>query len=180
MDESSSTLLAPRRHHAPRIRPARAGDAAAWRALQAGIYAEGAWFVGDGPPSEGALAARLRALDARRGCVFLALVGDDLAGWCEASRLAATRLEHVAVLTLAVAAPFRRRGCGGALLAAAEGWARDAGVHKLSLAVRARNEAARALYRRAGFGEEGLERAQIRLEEGFEDNVLMAKHLEGP
>jgi RimJ/RimL family protein N-acetyltransferase len=53
-------------------------------------------------------------------------------------------------------------------------------VRKLSLAVRARNEAARALYLRAGFVEEGFERAQIRLEDGFEDNVLMAKHLEEP
>jgi ribosomal protein S18 acetylase RimI-like enzyme len=180
MAEGSPGRLAEHLPRRTRIRAARATDAPAWRALQVGIYDEGRWFVGDGPPSEASLAARLRGLDGRRGAVFLALVGDELAGWCEASRLGASRLEHVAVLTLAVAAPFRRRGCGRDLLAAIEGWARRTGVRKLSLSVRAGNSGARALYERAGFREEGLERGQIRSDEGYEDNVLMAKHLEGP
>jgi ribosomal protein S18 acetylase RimI-like enzyme len=50
-------------------------------------------------------------------------------------------------------------------------------VFKLQLSVRARNEAAIALYRREGFALEGRERAQILDEEGFEDNLVMAKFL---
>jgi ribosomal protein S18 acetylase RimI-like enzyme len=160
-----------------RVRDARATDAAAWWSLQRGIYDEGAWFVGDGPPSEGALAARLRALDAARAGVWLAVIGDEIAGWCEVSRLAAVRLQHVAVLTLAVAAPHRRRGCGEALVATAEGWARRVGVRKLSLSVRGGNGPAQALYHAAGFVLEGVERDHIRTGDAFEDNLVMAKYL---
>jgi RimJ/RimL family protein N-acetyltransferase len=56
---------------------------------------------------------------------------------------------------MAVAREWRGRGVGSALLAAAVAWARERGLHKLSLAVFAHNEAAIALYRRFGFVEEG-------------------------
>jgi ribosomal protein S18 acetylase RimI-like enzyme len=170
-------VTAPRASHRPRVRTARATDAATWWALQRGIYDEGDWFVADGPVSEGALAARLRSLDPSRSGVWLVVMGDQVAGWCEASRLAAQRLDHVAVLTLAVAAPFRRRGCGEALLAAAEAWARRVGVRKLSLSVRGRNVAAQALYTVSGFVLEGVERDHIRVGDAFEDNRIMAKYL---
>jgi ribosomal protein S18 acetylase RimI-like enzyme len=179
-DPARAPAPARRATPAAHVRCARAADAAAWRSLQRGIYDEGAWFVGDGPPSEGALAARLRAMDASRAGVWLAVVDDQVAGWCEASRLPAVRLDHVAVLTLAVAAPFRRRGCGEALLEAAEAWARRLGVRKLSLSVRGRNAAARALYERGGFVLEGVERDHVRSGDSFEDNLIMAKHLVGP
>lgn len=48
-----------------------------------------------------------------------------------------------------------RRGVGSALLATAIEWARDRGMHKLSLSVFPHNEAAIALYRKFGFIEEG-------------------------
>lgn len=159
------------------MRPARVDDAGAWYDLQAGIYGEGTFFVGDGPPASATLAARLRGADRARSQVWLALLDGVPAGWCEANRLAASRLEHVAVLTLAVARPYRRRGCGGALLDEAERWARRVGVRKLSLAVRAGNDPARHRYERSGFVLEGRERDHVRVDGGFEDNLIMAKHL---
>jgi ribosomal protein S18 acetylase RimI-like enzyme len=56
---------------------------------------------------------------------------------------------------MAVAREWRGRGVGSALLAAAIDWARERGLHKLSLSVFAHNEAAIALYRKFGFVEEG-------------------------
>jgi RimJ/RimL family protein N-acetyltransferase len=50
---------------------------------------------------------------------------------------------------------WRGRGVGSALIQAAIGWARDHGLHKLSLEVFAHNTAAIALYRKCGFVEEG-------------------------
>ncbi|MBA2668664.1 MAG: GNAT family N-acetyltransferase [Trueperaceae bacterium] len=177
MPEPLSAAVAASGRRAVDVRSAHARDAAAWWRLQRGIYDEGSWFVGDGPPSEGALSARIRTLDTTRAAVLLALVDEEIAGWCEATRLAAMRLEHVAVLTVAVAAHLRRRGCGEALLDEAEVWACGLGVRKLSLSVRGANAAAQALYRRCGFEVEGIEREQVRDVGGFEDNLIMAKFL---
>jgi GNAT superfamily N-acetyltransferase len=54
-----------------------------------------------------------------------------------------------------VAADWRGRGVGTALVAAAIEWARARGLHKLTLGVFPHNEAAIALYRKFGFAEEG-------------------------
>ena len=54
-----------------------------------------------------------------------------------------------------VAADWRGRGVGTALMAVAIQWALARGLHKLSLGVFPHNEAALALYRKFGFVEEG-------------------------
>jgi RimJ/RimL family protein N-acetyltransferase len=56
---------------------------------------------------------------------------------------------------MAVAREWRGRGVGSALLAAAIEWARERGLHKLTLGVFPHNVAAIALYRKFGFLEEG-------------------------
>jgi ribosomal protein S18 acetylase RimI-like enzyme len=58
-------------------------------------------------------------------------------------------------LGMTVAWEWRGRGVGSALLAAAIEWARERGLHKLSLSVFPHNTAAIALYRKFGFVEEG-------------------------
>ena len=50
---------------------------------------------------------------------------------------------------------WRGRGVGSALIEAAIDWARDRGLHKLSLEVFEHNTAGIALYRKCGFTEEG-------------------------
>ena len=67
---------------------------------------------------------------------------------------------------MAVAREWRGRGVGSALLAAAIEWARDRGLHKLSLGVFAHNTAAIELYRKFGFVEEGRLIKQYRRENG--------------
>ena len=65
-----------------------------------------------------------------------------------------------------VARDWRGRGVGSALLAAAIEWARERGLHKLSLAVFPHNAAAIALYRKFGFVEEGRRIAHYRRASG--------------
>lgn len=65
-----------------------------------------------------------------------------------------------------VAARWRGRGVGSALVAAAIEWARAQGMHKLSLSVFPHNAAAIALYRKFGFVEEGRRIKHLRRANG--------------
>lgn len=163
----------------PSIRPARASDASAVTRLLAGIYREERYFVGDGPGTSASLAARIGMDDSQRSLYLVAVRGPAVVGWCELHRSPAWRLEHVAVLTLAVSPSERRNGVGRSLLREAYAWCRKVGVLKVSLHVRAGNDAAIALYGSEGFALEGREVGQVRLEPGgrFEDNLIMGKWL---
>jgi RimJ/RimL family protein N-acetyltransferase len=65
-----------------------------------------------------------------------------------------------------VAADWRGRGVGTALVNEAIEWARSHGLHKLTLSVFPHNDAAIALYRKFGFEEEGRRSKQIRRANG--------------
>lgn len=178
-------------------RRAQVGDARAVTGLLLGIYAEHDYFVGDGPASERNLARRLDIDDPVRSLYLVAAsktpAREVICGWLELHRAPAWRLEHVAVLTLAVSPDYRRRGVARELLERSYDWCEVVGVVKLSLQVRAGNSAAIALYERAGFEHEGRERGQIRLRraatelgsgeaggydpELYEDNLIMGKWL---
>ena len=162
----------------PTVRRARPSDAAALHELQAEIYAEGRWFVGDGPPSAQTLERRLRAFSEETTLYLVALPPKgEVCAWLELHRLTPKRLQHVAVLTLAVSENWRQRGVATKLLENAYRWAEQNSVQKIQLNVRSNNSAALALYRVQGFEQEGCERAQIREGERYEDNLLMAKFL---
>ncbi len=80
----------------------------------------------------------------------------------------------VGELGMAVARPWRGRGVGSALLAAAIEKARGEGLHKLSLEVFPHNEAAIALYRKFGFVEEGRRVKHYRRASGeLWDSIVM-------
>jgi RimJ/RimL family protein N-acetyltransferase len=67
---------------------------------------------------------------------------------------------------MAVKSDWRGHGVGTALMAAAIDWARDHGLHKLSLSVFAHNDAAIALYRKFGFVDEGRQIKHYRRQSG--------------
>jgi putative acetyltransferase len=69
-------------------------------------------------------------------------------------------------IAMLVARDWRGKGVGSALLAASIDWAREHGLHKLSLSVFPHNAAAIALYRKYGFEQEGLRRKHIRRSTG--------------
>jgi len=85
---------------------------------------------------------------------------------------------HVADVGLMVALDARRQGVGTALLDAAVGWAREAGVHKLELHVFPWNEAAIALYEAFGFEREGYRKRHYRRGGELVDAILMAYAVE--
>jgi RimJ/RimL family protein N-acetyltransferase len=81
---------------------------------------------------------------------------------------------HVADLGLMVAAGWRRRGIGRALLVQAVEWAQARGVSKLELHVFPHNDAAIALYEQFGFEREGYRKRHYRRTDGYVDAILMA------
>ncbi len=104
----------------------------------------------------------------------IALDGDRVVGWCEVRRDPLPGRGHGGVLGIGVRAAYRRRGVGRRLMATAiaDAWVR--GFERIELWVRAPNEAALSLYRKFGFVEEGRRRDAVRLDDGPEDEVLMA------
>lgn len=77
-------------------------------------------------------------------------------------------------LGMAVVKEWRGRGVGTALMEAAIRWARERGLHKLSLEVFPHNAAGIALYRKFGFVEEGRRVKQFRRQSGeLWDSVVM-------
>jgi ribosomal-protein-alanine N-acetyltransferase len=76
------------------------------------------------------------------------------------------------ILTVAVAPAQRRVGVGAALVEAATAEARSQRCERVLLEVRASNTAALALYRSAGFAEDGLRRGYY--SDPSEDAVLMS------
>ena len=163
----------------PDIRRAVSGDATDLRDLQQSVYDEDDWFVGDGPLDVGSLTRRIRSLKPSTSLYLVAeaQAGGELVAWLELHRLFPQKLKHVATLTLAVKRPWRGQGIAKTLLESAYTWATQMGVGKITLNVRANNAAAISLYKRQGFDLEGREKAHIRLETGFEDNLIMAKAL---
>ncbi len=132
--------------------------------LLAAVAAEGRWLGSEAPIDHAARAEQLRADVAARSGVgrLVAIVDGEIVGHLGLD-LATT---GVANLGMFVAAGWRRRGVGMALLTAAIEEARRWGTHKVALQLWPHNQAARALYLKFGFVEEGRLRRHYRRRDG--------------
>ncbi|MEL6184480.1 MAG: GNAT family N-acetyltransferase [Myxococcota bacterium] len=93
----------------------------------------------------------------------------------EIRRLGPRRVRHVGMLALGVHPAHRRLGLGAALMTTLLEWA-DARLHRVELAVQSSNRAARALYHRFGFVEEGRRADFVRRDDGtYEADIIMAR-----
>jgi RimJ/RimL family protein N-acetyltransferase len=160
------------------IRPARADDLGALVELYADVAAEGRWIAAEAPVDREVRHRRMSELLGRRDArLLVAVAGGELVGQLgiELARYG------VADLGMLVAAPWRGRGVGSALVAAALAWAREAGAHKVALQVWPHNQAAISLYEKFGFQREGLLRRHYRRRNGERwDAVVMGLLLDEP
>lgn len=156
------------------IRPASHDDDAALRALDTAT-----WSRESSPAPPAAADAPFFAPHDDPADVLVAVVGDRTAGYVHLGPglpLASNR--HVMeVVGLAVDPAFRGRALGVALLEAVAQEAARRGATKLSLRVLAPNAAARAVYARAGFVQEGVLRGEFVVDGQAVDDVLMARRL---
>ena len=142
---------------AVRIRPARDDD----RLPLAGMFAEAAEEL-DSIATEPPVDVRARAASWTIDETLVAVTGDEVIGSIHVGRSG----HGFGEVGMTVAREWRGRGVGSALLAAAIEWAREQGLHKLSLGVFAHNAAGIALYRKFGFVEEGRRVKQYRRQNG--------------
>ena len=165
-----------------RVRPAVPADAGPLVALARAVASEPeGWLLADARwRSESEERRYIRALQRHpdAGLFVAELDGGVLVGRLSLMRDPHPSSKHVADLGVMVAAGHRRRGVGTALMAAAEDWARSAGVGKLELHVFPHNEPAIRLYEKLGYAREGLRRRHYaRVDGGYSDVILMAKQL---
>jgi putative acetyltransferase len=153
------------------VRRAREADFDGWFRLFEAVAAEGRWIGREPPVDREEL--RRRFVDGLAGdepsAAFLAEAAGDQVG-----HLFLRTYSGIGDLGMLVDRPWRGRGVGSALMAAAHDWARKEGLHKMTLQVWPHNTAALALYEKFGFVEEGRFRRHYRRRNGeLWDAVVM-------
>lgn len=159
------------------VRQATQADAAALVELAKAVGGEPeGWLISDSEwRSVGEERKYLRSI--RRyphAAIFVAEVPEGIVGRLSIARDSHPASWHVADLGLMVAAGYRRRGIGRALLEEAVVWARAAGVLKIELHVFPHNAAGLALYEGFGFVREGYRRRHYKRGREYVDAILMA------
>ena len=100
----------------------------------------------------------------------------EKAGRAAGYLLAYTAADEAEIARIAVAKEMQRQGAARALLNELEVICRTGGIRKILLDVRAGNAAARALYVKAGFAEDGIR--QRFYDDPTEDAILMSRPVE--
>src|ERR1700722_19297458 len=153
------------------VRPARPSDTRAMAGLVAAVAAERDGIATE-PPVD--LEERTAVFPRTVSGSIVAVAGGQVVGLLH---VAASR-HGFGEIGMAVDRAWRGRGVGSALVRTAVDWARGAGLHKLCLEVFPHNAAGIALYRRAGFTEEGRRVAQYRRASGeLWDAIVMGRAL---
>jgi RimJ/RimL family protein N-acetyltransferase len=160
-----------------RVRTARSADVDGVLRLLSAVAEERRHILTEPPIDRERRAKQFReTIQSADAQVFVAEAEGEIVG-----DLAAFRTRSMAPVTIgmAVAAAWRRRGVGTALMEACVEWAHKAGVHKVSLEVFPWNEPAIRLYRKFGFIEEGRLRKHYRRQSGeLWDVIVMGLVLE--
>lgn len=134
------------------------------------VATEGRYIAAEAPVDRTARKERwLAGLEDLDTASFVATAGQSIVG-----HLGVVTRGGVAELGMWVAAPWRGKGVGSALMDCALESAHEHGAHKVSLEVWPHNEAAIALYSKFGFEREGLRRAHYRRRSGeLWDSLMM-------
>lgn len=110
---------------------------------------------------------------ARDASQFVALDGDRVVGWCDVLPAWPAACQHRGSLGMGLLAAYRGQGIGRRLMAATLAHARNKGLTRVELEVRADNAPAIALYESMGFVQEGRKRNGDRLDGVYCDSLMM-------
>ncbi|HJZ45085.1 MAG TPA: GNAT family N-acetyltransferase [Hyphomicrobiaceae bacterium] len=104
----------------------------------------------------------------------VALDGDRVVGWCDVLPMDRPVWRHCGVLGVGLLPEYRGRGVGRRLMQSGLQAARDFGLSRVELSVRADNARAIALYARLGFVAEGRRRRAVLVDGAYYDVLTMA------
>ena len=105
---------------------------------------------------------------------FVALLGEEVIGWCDVSPMRREWFAHCGRLGMGVHRDFRGQGIGTQLLAQAMQKSRDKGLERIELEVYGSNESAIRFYQKAGFVVEGVKKKARKMDGEYDDLVQMA------
>jgi ribosomal protein S18 acetylase RimI-like enzyme len=160
------------------IRPIRETDAAAFHAAVGSVCRERRYLATvEAPLLENTV--KFVANNVKNGYPqFVAEEEGAIIGWCDAIPGKDGRA-HIGCLGMGVLKEHRGKGTGQRLVEVTIEGSRALGLEKIELSVYSSNSPAIALYRKAGFEEEGV-RKRGRLVDGiYDDVILMGLHLTG-
>ncbi|MBX5466440.1 MAG: GNAT family N-acetyltransferase [Firmicutes bacterium] len=158
------------------VEPAGVEDAPGILHLMAVVGAEGQWIANEGPAMTVEQQRRLiQGLNPQDHLLLVARAEGTVVGTLEMVRGPLPKMRHTATVGMALLPDWRGQRLGERLLRAAERWAAQVGVEKISLSVFATNLPAIRLYRRLGYVEEGRRRGQYRIAGALVDELWMAK-----
>src|SRR5919106_1786838 len=164
----------------PQVRRATEADLDAIVDVYVDVAAEGRWIGAEAPVDRTARLERFRRsmLDVS-SATFVAEADRRIVGSASLDGSAGPCGTGVMDLGMALIAQYRGMGLGSMLVEACIDHARTAGAHKITLQVWPHNHAARALYEKFGFEEEGYLRQHWRRRNGeLWDAVVMGLLLE--
>lgn len=109
---------------------------------------------------------------------FVALDKGKVVGWCHIRLQGHPTLNHVGSLVMGLIPEYRGKGVGTCLVRKCLEHARHRKLEYVRLQVYASNKAARRLYRKMGFHEEGLLKKARKYKGVYQDIVCMVKKME--
>ena len=95
---------------------------------------------------------------------YVAVTAGEVVGWCDMTPKERPIYAHGGVLGMGLLPQFRGQGIGTKLIWSVLAAARRSGMHRVELTVREMNTGAIALYRKAGFAVEVLQRDAVRID----------------
>jgi ribosomal protein S18 acetylase RimI-like enzyme len=105
---------------------------------------------------------------------FAALADGEMVGWCDALPKPLPIHRHVGVLGMGLLPSHRGQGIGRRLLERTLEAARVGGLSRVELTVREDNPGAIALYEKAGFAAEGVQRNAFKVDGRYHNLIMMA------
>lgn len=118
-----------------------------------------------------------RSLSRHNQTIFVAECRGQLVGYLLAMGGEPRRIRHRVYIVVGVIDGFTGQKIGSRLFAALDAWAKDQAIERLELTVRADNDRAIALYRKAGFEVEGTRKRSLKVNGTHVDELSMARLL---